>query len=182
MTLALVDPKVLAALIDYNTDTGVMIWRERGPDVAGGVGYSVQWNGRYAGQPALAHQMPSGYLTGCVLGVAVRAHRVAWAIANGAWPVGEIDHINGIRTDNRLSNLRDVPKEINGRNQKLHVTNTSGVAGVSFKKDKGLWRARIRIDGRMKTVGTYASFDRAVEARRRAESDLGYHQNHGGIR
>lgn len=174
-----VTPDLLRQLIDYDPLTGKMVWRRRDEESPW---FSASWNGRYAGTPALACTSWNGYLTGRIFNRAFTAHRVAWAITYGKWPDGEIDHINGRRDDNRIVNLRDVPRILNSRNQKLHRTNTSGVAGVSLMKAKSLWRARIRINGKMKTIGTFASFDRAVLARKAAENELEYHLNHGAAR
>jgi len=60
------------------------------------------------------------------------AHRVAWFLHHGAWPMGEIDHINGNAQDNRIANLRDVTHKENTRNMKRRSDNTSGITGISY--------------------------------------------------
>ena len=70
----------------------------------------------------------------------LRAHRVIWKMFNGAIPEGkEIDHINRVRDDNRIENLRLVDRTHNNLNTKLRVDNTSGYKGVCFDKRRGLW-------------------------------------------
>jgi hypothetical protein len=89
-----------------------------------------------------------------------RAHRLAWLYTHGAWPTGEIDHINGIRDDNRLANLRDVTVSVNQQNRKRAASNGStGLLGVSTAKAR--YRAAIALNGRTTYLG---SFDTAEEA------------------
>ena len=59
----------------------------------------------------------NGYLVVSAGGKNYQAHRVIWLITHGRWPAGDIDHINGIKTDNRLANLRDVSHKTNARNR-----------------------------------------------------------------
>lgn len=187
MGIPQITPTELRQLLFYVPSTGELFWKDRGIEWFTDKGRpaaanQLLWNAKYAGEPALTSIAANRYRTGRILGQAYKAHRVAWAVHYGAWPVNFIDHINGNRTDNRIGNLRDVTKAENARNQRLHSTNTSGVAGVSFKSDRNVWRARISIDGNMRTIGTFASFEDAVNARKAAEAALGYHDNHGVIR
>ena len=181
-------PSQLCELIEYNAETGALIWKPRsavwfGPSASRSAEGSARiWNARYAGTEALAHIGAGGYKTGAILDRGYRSHRVAFAIQHGHWPIGEIDHINGDRTDNRACNLRDVSKLENGRNQKLHRTNSSGVAGVSRVARGNGWRARIPVNGEMRQICTGVSFEEAVIARKQAERRMGYHSNHGGRR
>lgn len=103
----------------------------------------------------------SGYLRVKVLGKAYLAHRLAWAIANGKWPVGDIDHINRVRDDNRLSNIRDVSRADNLHNNNLHekLGTSSGVAGVS--KSNLLWHAKISINNKTVCLGRYTTVNQA---------------------
>lgn len=178
----IVTPRVVAELIDYDPFSGQMTWKPRSVDMFNDRRSAAAWNTRYAGTPALSCINPSGYRTGIILRNPCVAHRAAWAITYGAWPSNFIDHINGSRSDNRICNLRDVERIGNARNQKLHKTNTSGVSGVGWREDIGRWRARIRLDGKMITLGTFDSFEEAVATRKEAEIAHGYHQNHGRIR
>lgn len=92
------------------------------------------------------------------------AHRLAWFYVYGEWPKGQIDHINGIRTDNRLSNIRDVPPLINRQNErKPRKNNSSGYLGVAKvnKAGKIVYRATIRLHPNRKVLG---DFDNPIEA------------------
>jgi len=73
----------------------------------------------------------------------IRAHHLVWVWATGAWPKGEIDHINGDRSDNRIENLREVTVSQNRTNKKIQSNNKSGFKWVHFCKQRGLWCAEI---------------------------------------
>lgn len=94
------------------------------------------------------------------------AHRLAWLYVNGKWPCGDIDHINHDKTDNRISNLRDVPRSVNNENQVKARTdnNSSKILGVSWHKKAQKWVASIQTDGRPKHLGLFVSKEAAAEA------------------
>ena len=106
-------------------------------------------------------------------------HRVAWLIYYGVYPKGEIDHINGDRADNRIENLRDVTHQANGRNQRMHVTNTSGITGVHYVKNRNEWRAYININESIINLGQFKDKFEAICARKAEEYKQGFHANHG---
>lgn len=106
------------------------------------------------------------------------AHRVAWAMHYGEWPTGQIDHINGNRDDNRIANLRVVTPLENMRNRRLQHKNHTGHQGIRPTKH-GTWFASIGIANSLKVLGTFRSKEAAVAARKNAEIELGFHQNHG---
>jgi hypothetical protein len=68
------------------------------------------------------------------------AHRIIWYMINDIWPDGSIDHINGIKTDNRPENLRIVSHRENMRNQKLRSDNKTGLTGLTFVPSNPHWR------------------------------------------
>jgi hypothetical protein len=136
---------------------------------------------RVNGRKAFVTQDTHGYLQGRVAGVLVLAHRAAWALHHGEWPNGQIDHINGNRTDNRIDNLRVVSATENARNATLRADNRSGVPGVGWHSRYKKWTARIGVQGRQKTIGYYATLAEAAAARRVAETEQGYHRNHGRV-
>ena len=91
------------------------------------------------------------------------AHRLAWFYVYGAWPQGQIDHINGHRDDNRFANLRDVPRAHNLQNQRVaQADNVSGFLGVS--KVGARFKARIVVDGTQRQIGTFDTAEEAHEA------------------
>lgn len=176
--------RVLRRLIDYNPEAGELRWKERpvwmfsDSGSGGRHGNWVRSNGRLAGKLALVSEK-DGYLVGELFAQRQHAHRVAWAIYYGEWPSGQIDHINGIRDDNRISNLRDVTLAENSRNKRMHKNNKSGVIGVSWYPSTKKWAADIGIDGKRTRLGYFASIEEAAAARKAAERKHGFHANHG---
>lgn len=164
-------PARLREIFDYDSETGLLTWRYR-PDSPN------WWNAKYAGTVAGTINA-RGYRKVYVDYIPYPAHRLVWAIYHGTEPVHCIDHINGNCSDNRIENLRDVPHKTNMRNMRLYSSNSTGVVGVSWSKALSKWQAHITVDGRTTVIGTFDSFDQAVEARRRASQLNGYHKNHG---
>ena len=106
-------------------------------------------------------------------------HRIIWALFYGEWPKDQLDHINGIKDDNRIENLREATTMENGRNQKLFITNKTGLSGVSWFKAANKWEAYIYYNYRKMYLGMNEDFFEAVCARKAAELLLGFHENHG---
>jgi hypothetical protein len=177
-------PSVLRQLIDYDPETGALVWRVRGVSFfTDGKKSAIQsmrrWNTRYAGKAALNYKGTAGYFKGVIFGEAYLAHRVAWAIYSGSWPGNEIDHINGDRLDNRIANLRSATRQENGKNVSIGSRNTSGTIGVHWEKRTLRWVAQIHKNGKNKFIGRFKSKDEAIEARAKASAEYGYHANHG---
>jgi len=123
----------------------------------------------------------SGYRQVQISGKLYMVHRLIWIIYNDEIPSGmEIDHINHIRDDNRLINLRLVTRQDNRRNQKLTARNTSGTMGVYLIKKSNRWCAQIKVDGKVIYLGTYSIKKEAIEVRKKAETTYGFYKNHGG--
>lgn len=104
-----------------------------------------------------------GYLCLWIFSRIFRAHSIIWLIAFGDWPKGEIDHINGNRSDNRLQNLRDVSHQENLSNRTvLPKNNTSGISGIYLNKRDNKWVAYTRLKGRMKYLGQSLDKEEAI--------------------
>lgn len=171
-TKPLPDIDTLHQLLRYEPDTGKLFWKER-DDVRPG------WNTRWAGKEAFTANDGHGYKMGRISYTIFRAHRVIMAMVNGEWPAHEVDHINGDRADNRRKNLRLVTRTENGRNTRKPAHNTSKVVGVSWHKASGKWRASIKTNGMGKHLGVFPRKADAIAARKAAEAELGFHENHG---
>ncbi len=177
-------PIALRQLLRYDPQTGKMFWKARGAvwfsdGYRSAEGNMKNWNSHYADTEAFKQVGTSGYAFGAVFGTKAMAHRVAWAIHYGEWPSDQVDHINGDRLDNRIENLRQVDRFENAKNQKLHVSNKSGRVGVSWVARRSKWAAQIRSNGVQYNLGTFSTFEEAVEARAAAELKHGFHENHG---
>lgn len=132
----------LRKLLDYNPDTGIFVWK-------------LATTNRVKAGDAAGSRGSDGYIRIGVCGRIYKAHRLAWLYVHGDWPKMELDHINGIKTDNRIGNLRDVTRSVNARNlHRAQRNSASGVLGVSLHKATGLWRAykHRRYLGYFKTV------------------------------
>jgi hypothetical protein len=97
----------------------------------------------------------------------------------GADPDDQIDHVNHRRANNRFKNLRAVSRQENQRNASRRKDNTSGVCGVSWRKDAKKWEAKIRFEGKKIHLGIFKHRFHAIRARKLAEAGYGFHPNHG---
>lgn len=124
-----------------------------------------------------------GYLQVRICGKNFYVHRIIWEMHCG--PIikdMQIDHINQVRTDNRIENLRLVSREDNSRNRTRQGNNNSGTTGIYWYKGTGKWRAGIKVDGKYKSLGYFSDFEAAVAARKAAETVYGFHENHGSVK
>lgn len=94
------------------------------------------------------------------------------------WP-DVIDHINGVKDDNRISNLRSVSFKENMKNMPLKSSSSTGVTGVEARKEHGFYVASITVDGKRKYLGSFKLLDDAKQARKEANALYGFHENHG---
>ena len=110
---------------------------------------------------------PQGYRHVQVDGLRRPAHRLIWLYVYGEFPAGEVDHIDGDRSNNRLSNLRAVTRAVNAQNQRsAKRTNTSGLLGVSPAPRGSIkrWMAQITVGGKKRYLGTFSTPEDAHEA------------------
>lgn len=147
----------LHELFSYNPETGLLTRKIR---------QQYQPAGKIAGRRGDSQ----GHLACNLDGVRIYVHRIAWAMHYGAWPDRQIDHINRIPDDNRISNLRQVTNAENQQNRNLQSLNKSGVTGVSKRRNK--WQARINVNGTERHLGVFENLADAIEARRIAEREL----------
>jgi hypothetical protein len=172
--------EALDRLLKYDPETGEFSWRVR-PVTMFSPGKTDlrprtaehacnQWNSRWAGKPAMSLKEDGYYYTHLHYQT-VLAHRLAWKIMTGADPI-EIDHIDGNRSNNKWVNLRNGTRSDNQRNTALKSNNKSGYHGVFFSKRQQRWVAHINL-------GSFDSKEEAIEVRKKYETLLGYHMNHG---
>lgn len=155
----------LKLLFLYNSFTGVFTWL-------------VNKGKRGKADHIAGHIESIGYVQVGINGKKYRMHRLAWLYVYGEMPI-EIDHINGNRSDNRISNLRSVERQENMMNKKIRSNNSSGFNGVSFCKKQKQWKARIKFKGENIHLGFYDDKNNAVDARKEANIKYGFHENHG---
>ena len=158
-------------MVDYDSETGSMTWKERDIKHFKSLHDCNQWNSRFVGKecgtPIHGHKRMRIY------GQPIYIHRAAFACFYGYWPKMEIDHINHDRSDNRISNLRDSSE--NAKNRSKQSNNESGYTGVYWNKNRQKWHARV---GR-KHIGYFKDLELAGFVAELTRDKLGYHPNHG---
>lgn len=172
------DQSLLLKLLRYEPDTGRLLWRERDVAMFTRNQSARAWNKRCAHKQAGCPH-GAGYITVRLLGCQYLAHRIIWKMVTGEEPA-ILDHINGIRSDNRFANLRPVNHAENARNAALQSKSKSGCHGVVWLEHRGLWLSQIReLDGSYRYLGVFEDVSEAVRVRKAAERRLGFHPNHG---
>jgi hypothetical protein len=84
-------------------------------------------------------------------------HRLAWLYAYGYFPK-YVDHINGIKSDNRLCNLREATNQQNAFNSKISTNNTTGIKGVMWNKNAKKWHVQIVLNNKKYHIGYFIDF------------------------
>lgn len=106
---------------------------------------------------------PNGYRATKIQGKRYYLHRLAWFYVHGEWPKGQIDHINGVRDDNRIANLRDVSPSVNLQNtHRVRRNNKSGLVGAQTKGK--YFCSRIVLNGKSVHLGYFPTAQAASEA------------------
>lgn len=141
----ILSPALLRALIHYDPTTGALMWAPA--------------SGRHGhvGTRTKAGYIQIGWRFGKMY-----VQRLIWKYMTGRWPRDFIDHINGVRDDNRWCNLREASTQLNAVNCKLPKTNTSGYRGVCRARCKSKpWRAQVWVGGKRKALGNFATPEEA---------------------
>lgn len=155
--------KNLQNLLDYNSKTGVFLWKKKRRGIKTGV--------------ALGSNNGFGYLRITVLGKSYYAHRLAWFYIHGDFPE-EIDHINGNKSDNRIENLRASTRKANAQNKTTHQKNNENqMLGVSWHKKAKKWQAHICIYKQRKYLGLFSDATEAHKAYLKEKEKINYDIN-----
>ena len=115
---------------------------------------------------------PDGYRKICVASKEYYSHRLAWFYVHGVWPEQDVDHIDGDPSNNRLANLRAVTHAQNTLNSRQRPIGVSGLRGVVLHHKTGLWNARVRIDGKQRSLGYFRDKNEARQAYLKAVKEL----------
>lgn len=145
----MIDVASLRAVLSYDPESGLFRRLDGRRDKT-----RPEW---YPGSPK-----NYGYLSLGILGGTYQAHRVAWALFYGSWPTEQIDHINRIRTDNRIVNLRQATNRENSFNSETPANNTSGFRGVVRVGKK--WAAQTKVNRKNLWLGRYDTKEEAAAA------------------
>lgn len=157
----------LHRLFDYCPVTGVLIWKVKPcPRMPAGV---------VAGGPNTR-----GYWQVRVGERKLKVHRIIFAMWHGYWPSKNVDHINGVTSDNRIENLRDASQLQNNWNRRNQQNSTTGIKGVCRESGTEKWRARIHSKGARLYLGCFSNLEDAERAVRAKRVELhGVFANHG---
>ena len=128
-----------------------------------------QPKGRRAGYVA-----KHGYRIICIDYVDYFEHNLIWFLAYGQWPPSgvEVDHINRIRKENQLRNLRLGSRSLNNANMRLRRDNKAGYRGVHFNKEKNKFCAQVTKDGKTKSLGYFTTAEEAARAAAKVRQEL----------
>jgi hypothetical protein len=137
----------LKKLLDYNPDTGIFTWTN--PKKKTNIG-------KIAGCFDSA-----GYVIIRINKKSYKAHRLAWLYNYGKFPNSLLDHINGIKNDNKLCNLRECTNIENQFNTKLNIRNISGAKGVSWNNQLKKWKVCLNINKQQKHFGYFENLELA---------------------
>lgn len=151
--------------LDYNPETGSFTWKGN-------------MKGTKSFSPAGSIN-DQGYLCIRFNYKIYRAQRLAWILSYGKEPDGVIDHIDGNRLNNKLSNLRDIPKKENQKNLGKNCKSKSGITGVMWHKAGCKWHAQITVNKKAIHLGYFDNIEDAIKARKDANELYGFHENHG---
>lgn len=146
--------------LDYNPETGIFMWiKRRSPNQKLDIPIKIKCS--------------QGYLLITFNKIQYKAHRIAWYFVYGKLPEKDIDHINGIKDDNRICNLREVTKLQNNRNYECH--RKGAVPGVHFCNQTKKWKAQYHVPNVKKTIGLgyFFSKEEAIIAVKLFESQRG---------
>ena len=137
-------------ILNYDPNTGYLTWiKDMGSNAMAG---------------HVAGSFCRGYIRIQIYGKTYAAHKIAFFLYYSRWPNGFVDHINGNKSDNRISNLREATRSQNAMNQKLRVDSSSGYKGVTFDKRYKKWGARIKKNGVSYYLGSFDSPEKAAMA------------------
>lgn len=120
----------------------------------------------------------AGYRVISLFGKRYLEHRLAWFYVHGEMPKHEIDHINQIRDDNRISNLRQVTHSENQRNKTRKDSRVDEI-GIWWCRRRKRYIAEITLNGKKVYQKSFKDIDEAIQQRKAKALELGFHDNHG---
>lgn len=162
----------LKSILDYDPLTGVFTWKERPICDFNCERLRNGWNTKYSFKDA-GRIKSDGYVQIGINRKRYAAHRLAWLYIYGEWPKNEIDHINGFRNDNRLSNIRESTRSENMQNKKTsHKNNKCKYLGVYFCNRSKRFVSIIALNNKTKYIGKFNDPESAHDAYLKAKREL----------
>lgn len=169
----------LKKVIDYNPTTGIALWKTRDDSLMGDPNLTQSWNDKFAGKQA-GSLTANGYIVvsfkhnietdGKLCKILI--HRIAWALVHNEWPESMLDHDNGIRHDNRISNLKLSDNSKNGKNSVPR--SGSGYKNICWDKTRNKWLVTLKTNGKVTNIGRFENLEEAIDNRNKSYILHGY--------
>lgn len=158
-TNSILTQEILREYLNYDLESGLFFWRKNISNIKAG-----QQTGCVG---------VNGYVHIRIFRKLHLAHRLAWLYCYGDLPL-IVDHKNGNKQDNRIANLRESSKVLNGQNRHSAQSNnlTSGLLGVAWHPNIKRFIAHINVDGRRKHLGTFTDKNKAHDVYLKAKREL----------
>ena len=159
----ILDQSLLKEIISYDRITGEFKWKPRSSKWFKGntIGW-IKFNSTFAGNVA-GKKTKDGYIEITIFGKRYQAHRLAYLYEYGKLPDEDIDHIDGVKDNNSICNIREVSRSMNLQNKnRANKNNISGILGVHYNKNSKRFASHIGVDRKTRYLG---SFDTPEEAR-----------------
>jgi hypothetical protein len=149
--------EVLNELLDYNPDTGIL-------------SYKVSRGGHIMKGKEAGNKTPRGYRQIKIGGISYQAHRIIWKMMYGDEPDGDkvIDHINQVKNDNRVCNLRLISKSENNINGGAGKPGPTGISYIGWEKRREIYVVRVK----NKYIGRCKTLDGAIEILKQYNDDV----------
>lgn len=147
--------EILRDFLHYDPETGVFTWKKQ--------------TGNKVKEGSLAGGVNTrGYVHIRIFNKKYKAHRLAWLYVYGRWPQAQIDHVNRIKTDNRIANLREATSYGNSQNRIMARKNT----GAVYRSNRDKWESNIIVNKKRIFLGYFPSAELASEAYLKAKRDF----------
>lgn len=157
---------LLLEYLKYDPATGILTWIKKPSK-------KTVLNSRAGSETA------NGYRTLFFQGKKYQEHHVVWCIVHGQFPTLQIDHIDQNRSNNRISNLREVTQSENSRNRARARFTRLDEVGIWYCRRRRKYVAEITLNGKKVYQKTFDDIDDAISQRKAKALQLGFHENHG---
>jgi hypothetical protein len=149
--MGMITRELVDQLLCYDPATGIFMWR-------------VNHNRARAGMRAGFVCKRDGYVRIKINSRRYLAHRLAFLMVHGRWPVGDTDHVNQTKSDNRIANLREATRSQNKMNHPARSDSRTRCRGITPRPAHGNYQVRIQVDGKRKHIGVFANLAEAQRA------------------
>lgn len=169
---------VLKELLHYDPETGIFTWKRRDRKWFKTDGHWKTWNTKNCGNKCESMDA-YGYIRIAVFRERYRCHKLVVLYMQGHLPEDQVDHGNGIRSDNRWKNLEECSNAKNCLNKRINYRSKLGLFGLFWYERYNSYQVYINHQKKRLHLGYYEDFFEACCTRKSAELKYKYHENHG---